>query len=39
MNKTLCGIAVLAVLASGNALAHKEGDFIVRWWLGSSSTK
>ena len=33
MNKTLCGIAVLAVLASGNALAHKEGDFIVRGGL------
>jgi len=33
MNKTLCGIAVLVVLASGNALAHKEGDFIVRGGL------
>ena len=33
MNKTLCGVAVLAILASGNALAHKEGDFIVRGGL------
>lgn len=35
MKKTLCSVAVLALLASGNAFAHKEGDFIVRAGLAS----
>ncbi|MFS1892534.1 outer membrane protein OmpW [Vibrio lentus] len=33
MKKTVCGIAVIAVIAalmSTNVLAHKEGDFIIR---------
>ncbi|UUM33071.1 outer membrane protein OmpW [Vibrio japonicus] len=33
MKKTLCSVAVFALLASGSALAHKEGDFIVRGGL------
>ncbi|AIS57538.1 outer membrane protein OmpW [Vibrio coralliilyticus] len=30
MKKTVCGLAVVAALVSGNVLAHQEGDFIVR---------
>ncbi len=33
MKKTLCSAAVLALLTSGSAFAHKEGDFIVRGGL------
>lgn len=35
MKKTLCTLAVFATLASANAFAHKEGDFILRAGLAS----
>ncbi|WP_114765824.1 OmpW family outer membrane protein [Vibrio rhodolitus] len=35
MKKTLCSLAVLSLLTSASAFAHKEGDFIVRAGLAS----
>lgn len=33
MNKTLLSLTILATVASANAFAHKEGDFVVRGGL------